>query len=154
VGVGAKKVPRVIELALMGKGCTEIGKVLGVSPQAVHQTLKDPDVVAQIDDANEQGLRKILHQRSHLAALAVGVLAELAEGRPYTEHDDDTGEVVKRYEVADMVRKGAADSLADRMGITKETAVKVTGKSGVIIDASGMSAEQLREALGEDDDHS
>ena len=149
MAIGKARQPELVEHRLSGLGVSEIAKAMGVSTATVSQTLTEPHVVDMIAKANEETMRGVLAQRSRAAAVAFSTLLELAGGRPMI--DEETGEQV--YGVCDVVRRQASSDLLDRCGVTKETAVKVTGSQIIEIDMSGRSPEELRLILSESDDN-
>lgn len=129
--VGEGLIPELVRLRLGGKSQAAIAAALGVSQSIVCRTLQRPDVRAEIDRVNADSYAAIVDQRARLALKALGVLeAQLGS-------EDE------------RVAQGAANSLLDRCGVTKETAVRVAEGPSDLASAVDL-AKRIAARLGLD----
>jgi len=147
--VARAKWPRVVQLRVAGKLMTEIASEFSVNSATIGRTLQHPEVVAMIEEAHREISASVNEQLVSLSTQALGVLAELMQGRP-----DEDGDPT----VADAVRRQAATDLLDRCGVARTARTELSGPQGgpVRVDVSRLTSAEIAHLLsrGQGDDES
>lgn len=141
-GVGATRIPEVVRLRLGGATVTEIADALGVSKGAISDTIHSPEVEAQLTEANNDSYAAIGALRADLALEALRFKAHVMRGMP-----DERG--VLTFAGTDAatvaVRDRAATEILDRCGVTKETAIRISGQTEhrVVVEFRGLANAEI-----------
>lgn len=119
-GVGTARIAEVVRMRLAGASITKIARTMGVSCPSISDTLKRPEVAAQIAEANADSYALIADQRGRLAVKALKRLERQLDS------DDE------------RIAQGAANSILDRCGVTKETAIRFPDGPPVVVTATDL----------------
>lgn len=156
--VGKASWPIVAAYRLQRRSVTWIARELGVSAAAVSSTLSHPEFAPMLEEEQRKLIADIRLDIVRGAKVGVDSMIRLASGEPAVNGgevvlDEETGRPI--YTVPHNVQGKASMDLATLAGL-KETTINITGdiEAQVRNSFTGLTTEQIRDLIGEDDDHS
>jgi hypothetical protein len=131
--IGEAARAELIRLRVAGRRTSEIAEALGVSRQAVGQTLSNPDVRAEIEATNREALDAVRDSFVSAQLLAWRTMVGLLR-------DEDV-----------KVRLAAAKDILDRGPMVRGASVSLDASVSVSAQLEGLTVAQLRALVGEED---